>query len=309
MEKVEKSKFYYFKHNKLINLIFIFGIYLLSIGLSCLSFLLIDQIGFILSLALADLISTVIVWLFGLFFDCASIYDPYWSVIPPIYLLITMYYYNSYYIINYIVIIIVLLWSIRLTYNWANCFKYLAEQDWRYTMIHDFCPKLWYLTSFLAIDLYPTCLVFALLMPGIDFVIHAKEFNLYYIIIIILMISFIGIELLSDYQLTKFRKSNPGLCINKGIWQYSRHPNYFGEIGFWWCIYFLCLINNTKHWYYLIGALWNTLSFTFVSIPMMENHIIKKQPLYKEYKRKTSMIIPLPNFPVNNSTNETLLKN
>ncbi|HJM17784.1 MAG TPA: DUF1295 domain-containing protein, partial [Candidatus Poseidoniia archaeon] len=84
-----------------------------------------------------------------------------------------------------------------------------------------------------------------------------------------------------------------------GLWKYSRHPNYFGNIMLWFGIFIFCY-NYDVPWWTVIGPLWTTFLLLFVSgIPLLEASADKKygeDPEYIRYKKETSILIPLPNF-------------
>lgn len=102
-------------------------------------------------------------------------------------------------------------------------------------------------------------------------------------------------EAISDYQLTKFIKNplNKGTIMRYGLWRYTRHPNYFGEITSWWGLYVFTLF--TPFWYLgIIGPITITLLILGVSgIPMLEKHY-EGNSEYDEYKKTTSAFFPLP---------------
>jgi steroid 5-alpha reductase family enzyme len=100
-------------------------------------------------------------------------------------------------------------------------------------------------------------------------------------------------ESLSDWQLDRFiaDPSNRGKIMDRGLWQYSRHPNYFGEITMWWGLYVLAL-SVPWGWISIIGPLTITSTILFVSgIPMTEK-LMKKKPAFEAYKKQTSVFIP-----------------
>lgn len=66
--------------------------------------------------------------------------------------------------------------------------------------------------------------------------------------------------------------------INIGLWKYSRHPNYFGEILIWFGVASVLIITHHVYWYLFIGAVINSLMFLFILIPTEEKHL-------KEYKK------------------------
>jgi steroid 5-alpha reductase family enzyme len=79
--------------------------------------------------------------------------------------------------------------------------------------------------------------------------------------------------------------------MDRGLWRYSRHPNYFGEVTMWWGIYCLAL-SIPWGWISIIGPLTITGSILFVSgIPMTER-LMAKTPGFAAYKKRTSVFIP-----------------
>jgi steroid 5-alpha reductase family enzyme len=110
-----------------------------------------------------------------------------------------------------------------------------------------------------------------------------------------------GIEAIADWQKSQFRAKpeNAGKFINSGLWAWSRHPNYFGEIILWIGVAIIALpILRGWQWVTLISPLFVTLLLTRVSgIPMLEERADKKwggDPEYEEYKARTPVLIPLP---------------
>lgn len=74
----------------------------------------------------------------------------------------------------------------------------------------------------------------------------------------------------------------------------SRHPNYFGEMSFWWSLFFFGLAADPGYAWTGIGALAITAMFRFISLPMMEERSLARRPGYAEHQRKTSLVIPWP---------------
>ena len=100
-------------------------------------------------------------------------------------------------------------------------------------------------------------------------------------------------ESLADYQLFSFMKNpaNKGKIMTQGLWYYSRHPNYFGEIIMWWGIF--CIALSVPYgWIALIAPVTITLLLVFFTgVPMLER-VFKDNLDYQEYKKHTSMLIP-----------------
>jgi steroid 5-alpha reductase family enzyme len=96
----------------------------------------------------------------------------------------------------------------------------------------------------------------------------------------------------ADVQMHKFRKKKTGGFIRDGLWKYSRHPNYLGEICMWWGVGLSAVILMPTKWYLLLGAVLNTLLFLCISIPMADKRQSKKDG-FAEYKKQTRMLLPI----------------
>ncbi|MEQ1849853.1 MAG: DUF1295 domain-containing protein [Candidatus Peribacteraceae bacterium] len=101
------------------------------------------------------------------------------------------------------------------------------------------------------------------------------------------------VESISDQQLRHFLRdpANKGKVMDKGLWRYSRHPNYFGEVVLWWGIFVIALGVPGG-----VVTIWSPLMITvlilFVSgVPMLEKKYAGR-PDYEEYKKKTSIFVP-----------------
>ncbi|XP_020533808.1 uncharacterized protein LOC105631062 isoform X4 [Jatropha curcas] len=111
----------------------------------------------------------------------------------------------------------------------------------------------------------------------------------------------VSIEAAADQQKLIFKNSpeNRGKWCNVGLWKYSRHPNYFGEIFLWWGIFVASTpVLEAAEWLVILGPVFLTLLLLFVSgIPLLEESADKKfgnVAAYRMYKRTTSPLIPLP---------------
>jgi len=110
----------------------------------------------------------------------------------------------------------------------------------------------------------------------------------------------VAIESIADIQKYNFSQdpANKGTWIDTGIWRYSRHPNYFGEILAWIGAYVcvLPILTTLESWIGLISPVFITCLLLFVSgIPPLEKHADEKwgsDPEYQAYKRRTSILIP-----------------
>jgi steroid 5-alpha reductase family enzyme len=109
------------------------------------------------------------------------------------------------------------------------------------------------------------------------------------------------VEAIADAQKSAFRakEENSGRFIASGLWRYSRHPNYFGEMLVWWGLFLYAVpVLHGAAFAVVIGPVFITLLLLFVSgIPPLERSADEKygdDPAYREYKRRTSILVPLP---------------
>ena len=139
----------------------------------------------------------------------------------------------------------------------------------------------------------PTLLVFGGMLPAYMAIFEQGRFNVGAAIGFLICIVSALTQWLSDYRLAKFRKRGAKGTIGEGLWKYSRHPNYLGEICFWWGIWLMQAAVLPQYWYTIAGALAITALFVFVSIPMMEKHLAQSRPDYAEYQKRVPMLLPL----------------
>jgi steroid 5-alpha reductase family enzyme len=103
-------------------------------------------------------------------------------------------------------------------------------------------------------------------------------------------------EVLADFQLAQFRlnPANKSQVMDKGLWGWSRHPNYFGEALMWWG-FFLLGFSASQAWWLALSPLVVTLLLLRVSgVSLMEDRIEDRRPAYADYKRRVSAFVPMP---------------
>ena len=190
-----------------------------------------------------------------------------------------------------------LIWSVRLTGNWAITYKGLLHEDWRYKQYRDrLSPFGFAMINFVGLQFVPTIVVFAG-MTGAFHLLGTDGFSPLIFPGIAVMILGVLLEFVSDRAIHRFLRENKGknVTCDVSIWHYSRHPNYLGEMTFWTGVFiaFACVLPNI--WYFGLGFILIILLFLTVSIPMMEKHNSQRRADYAEYKERTSVLIPLPN--------------
>ncbi len=245
-----------------------------------------------LNLLLADIVATVVTFVFSLIFANASVYDPYWSVQPMVITIGFAIATKNLNLVQILPLIAIMLWGIRLTANWAYTFNGLGYQDWRYTMLHEKTGKLYPVVNFVGIHLVPTLVVYGCTLPVVFTFTENPAFNFGALAFFVVSVCATALQCTADVQMHRYRKNRNAPFIRNGLWKYSRHPNYLGEILMWWgiALSYVCIAPN--RWYLAAGAIANTLLFLCVSIPMADKRQARKDG-FAEYKKQTRMLLPL----------------
>jgi steroid 5-alpha reductase family enzyme len=106
----------------------------------------------------------------------------------------------------------------------------------------------------------------------------------------------LAFESIGDWQLARFKASpdSQGKVMDRGLWRYTRHPNYFGDCLVWWGI-FLAAAETGTAWWGIVGPIVMTILLTRVSgKDLLEKTIGRRRPGYADYVRRTSGFVPLP---------------
>ena len=289
-------------HKKSKSLTKAFALYALAYILAlCVAVLVAYALGerhLVLIAFIADIAATLVIYTFSRIFRNASFYDAYWSVAP---LAIALYWTlaavseNVVLARQMVVVTLVFLWGLRLTYNWARQWQGLGHEDWRYADFRAKSKRWFWLVELWGIEMMPTMGVFLgclCLYPALS--TGTNSFGLLDGIAIAVTAGAIIIEATADEQLRRFVKTKrqPGDIMATGLWAYSRHPNYFGEIMFWWGLFIFALAADSCYWWTIAGPLAITILFLFISIPMMEKRSLERRPGYEELMKRVSALIP-----------------
>lgn len=251
-------------------------------------------------------------WIVGLVQRSFWLIDPYWTLLPPF----IGHYYRAHPCAQQLVplrgsvsLVLLWIWSARLTHSYfrREGWKFGEREDWRYTKMASQFPQSWWLLSFFAVGLAQQPM-----LVGISAPLHFTStsslpwtaFDMLATLLAVLGIvgAYISDTQLAAYVATNRRRHEAGEPIvpilREGIWQYSRHPNYFFEQVFWWSIALFAV--STGHPEALIGTVINSAVLLAVTFMTESKMLIEWSPsraqMYREYQRTTSMWLPLPNW-------------
>jgi steroid 5-alpha reductase family enzyme len=222
-----------------------------------------------------------------------SIADIFWGIGFAVVSLCAFFVVGDFALRQIVVTVLVLIWATRLSVriakrNWGK------GEDVRYQKWRREWGRLFVVRSYLQVFLLQGLIMLLNLFPVlIIFASGDRGITVLDIVGVVIWVTGFLFESVGDLQLDRFLKdpANRGRIIDRGLWRYSRHPNYFGEITMWWGIFVIAL-SVPWGWVGVVGPLTISLLIVFVSgIPMTER-LMDKTPGFAEYKRRTSVLIP-----------------
>jgi len=191
--------------------------------------------------------------------------------------------------------ILVSIWGIRLAWHINSRHKGKPE-DSRYAVWRRDWGNYFLIRSYLQVFILQG--IFLLIISTPIMLINKNatgELNLLLIIGFVIWLIGFYFESVGDKQLANFihNPENKGKLMTEGLWKYSRHPNYFGEVTQWWGIWLIAL-SVPYGWLAIIGPITITILILFVSgVPLLEKKY-KGRNDFEAYKERTSIFIPLP---------------
>ena len=248
---------------------------------------------------IADVLATCVIFGFSRAHSNSSFYDAYWSVVPPA---IVIFWWASSGtpaddVRAWLVVGVTLLWAIRLTANWVYGWPGLHHEDWRYPMLRQKAGRYELVVDFFAIHLFPTLQVFLGTVPVYVLFTEAhRDVGWLDALATLVGIGAVAVEFVADLQMHRFVKERePGQVMDRGLWSWSRHPNYFGEIGFWVALaLFGVAASPGNAWWLFAGSVAMVAMFLGASIPMMEERSLERRPNYQSVIDRVPMLVPRP---------------
>lgn len=252
------------------------------------------------AIGVAMLLATGVVYVSTIHVDNGSMFDAYWSVVPPLlaWLLTDAALPEEASLTprQIAVHVVVWLWAVRLTLNWARGWPGLDHEDWRYTNLYRDTPLPRWAVQLLAVELGPTVFVWLgclSLYPAL--MLGDAHFGWLDGAALLLGLAATTIELVADEQMRAFaRDRRPGDVMDRGLWRWSRHPNYFGELCFWLSLWLFAMAAAPAVWWTVVGPLTMGLMFVLASIPMLDRRSAERRPGFAAYAERTSSLVPWP---------------
>jgi hypothetical protein len=190
-----------------------------------------------------------------------------------------------------------LYWAVRLTGNWAYGFSGLHHEDWRYPILREGAGRFEFLADLFGIHLFPTLQVFVGMLPVYVALTRPGD-GLVWLTWLAFAVGVVAVtvELVADVQMHRFvAERRPGAAMDRGLWAWSRHPNYVGEIGFWSSLALFGLAASPRDaWWLFVGVALMVAMFLGASIPLMETRSLERRPQYQYVIDRVPRLVPRP---------------
>ncbi|UKJ65156.1 DUF1295 domain-containing protein [Cellulosimicrobium cellulans] len=247
---------------------------------------------------------TLAAWVLSLLTRDSSWVDRAWSIVPVAYVWILAAPSGDPRAL--LVGVLVTLWGARLTFNFARRGGYTGLEDYRWPILRArMRPWQYQVFQLVFICVAQNALLVAITLPVQTVTLHpTSALGPGDAVLTALFLGFLVLETAADQQQHAFHReraaaaeSGRPLAVGfrtTGLFRYSRHPNYFGELGQWWVVFgFGAIAAGTVVLPTVTGAV--ALTFLFVGSTLFtESLSVARHPRYADYRRSTSMIVPLP---------------
>jgi len=235
------------------------------------------------------------IWLLSLIKGDASIVDVFWGLGFVVVAWLTFLQADGYLGRKALITLLTTLWGLRLALyilvrNWGH------GEDRRYRAWRaQYGPRFWWVSLFTVFGLQGLLLwiISLVLQVGQISAIPARLVIFDLLGVMIWTAGFI-FEAVADWQLYRFKADpeNKGKVMNKGLWAYTRHPNYFGETLVWWGLFLITLATPGSGWVVISPVLITFLLLKVSGVTLLEKTIVESRPEYEEYIKSTSSFIP-----------------
>ena len=193
-----------------------------------------------------------------------------------------------------LVLTLIVLWAVRLSghiilRNWGE------PEDRRYRDIRERNQPHFALKSLGLVFWLQAALAWIISMPLWPALTVPVETGVFDLLALAVWTVGMGFESVADWQLSRFKAdpANQGKVMDRGLWRYTRHPNYFGECLVWWGFYLFAV--PTGAWWTIVGPLLLTFLLLKVSgVALLEQTIVERRPAYRAYMARTNAFIPGP---------------
>lgn len=193
--------------------------------------------------------------------------------------------------------VLVSIWGLRLTAHLAR--RNLGKgEDPRYTAMRRKHGDAWPLRSLWNVFLLQGVLLWIVSLPVQAGVVCLDRPHLIWLDYVGAAVWLVGLffETVGDEQLVRFKAdpANKGQVMNRGLWKYTRHPNYFGDFSVWWGLYLIAIATGSLWWTTVGPLVMSVLLIRVSGAALLEKGLSKRKPGYADYIERTSSFFPRP---------------
>jgi steroid 5-alpha reductase family enzyme len=240
--------------------------------------------------------STAVTFVAAVHADNGSVFDPWWSILPPFAALwlTGMSEAESLTPRQVAVHAVMWFWGIRLTINWIVGWPGLQHEDWRYVRLAEVWPTPKWVVRLLAVEGAPTIFVWLGCLPLYPaLTMGDASFGWIDGLALFIGLGAVGLELAADEQMRIFaRTKQRGDLMDQGLWGLSRHPNYLGEVSFWVSMWLFAVAAAPGEWWVVIGPITMIVLFVAGSIPLIEKRSRDRRPEWAGYESRVPALLP-----------------
>ena len=195
-----------------------------------------------------------------------------------------------------VLVTMVTIWGLRLAgyLLWRNHGK---GEDFRYVaMRRSIGPRFWLVSLFSVFGLQGVLLMTVSLPLSVGIAHGARPLGPIGYVGLALFAVGLFFETVGDAQLARFKAdpANSGLVMDRGLWNYTRHPNYFGDFCVWWAIFAVTVGSGPWIWTVIGPVVMTVLLLRVSGVALLEKSIGRRRPGYAEYVARTSAFFPRP---------------
>ncbi len=242
-------------------------------------------------------VAMLLLWLLSLALRDASIVDIFWGLGFVLVAWATYFVADGATDRRILFVALVTLWGLRLaTYlGWRNIGK---PEDYRYrAMRKRHGDRFWIVSAYTVFGLQGV-LMWIVSLPVQAGQVPATPSGLTWLDYAGVAFWIVGLlfETVGDLQLARFKAdpANEGRVMDRGLWRYTRHPNYFGDFMVWWGLYLVALATGDAWWTIIGPVVMSVLLMRVSGVGMLERSLRKRKPQYEDYVRRTNAFFPGP---------------
>ncbi len=243
------------------------------------------------------MVCMVVLWLISIPLKDVSFIDSFWAIGFLLVALMTFYMTGGETDRRLLILVITAIWSLRLgSYLF---FRWRREgPDGRYVALLAKAPGNKHLHSLMKVFLLQGPLLWLVSLPVQLGQIQAEPLQLGLLAWVGVVLAAVGIffESVGDHQMANFKAdpNNHGKVMDKGLWAYTRHPNYFGDTCVWWGLYLIAAETSLGMWSFFGPAFLTFILIKWSGAALLERRLKRSRPGYVEYLERTSSFIPWP---------------